>query len=357
MPSGRRWPAGVARRASRATCRSAKATSCCRSISNAPSAARELAGVERVHEILAPLDTTIDRDGRRLELVIPVVRTEGAGVNVAELGRVPPPCEAPPLGGWRTFKLFGPVERQDHLLLQGLRPALDKARAAGEIDAWFFLRYVDGPGQRAHLRLRTRGGGRPIHDFEGRLREALGKARTSGAVTSLETAEYFPERGRFREGELIGLHEIFQADSEAVLGLLRERHDQAVQRAQLFDAIAAGFGLDVAAREAVAAERRAAAERFTESDPDQRQETDAEFRTEGRTLRALLSGDRSELLRNLFERVSAAVAPWPSARQKVLLPTVLHLSSVRYGGADPDGERLGYTFWQRALEGLRRAPR
>jgi hypothetical protein len=40
----------------------------------------------------------------------------------------------------------------------------------------------------------------------------------------------------------------------------------------------------------------------------------------------------------------------------VLLPTVLHLSSVRLGGADPEGERLGYTFWQRALEGLRRAP-
>jgi hypothetical protein len=50
------------------------------------------------------------------------------------------------------------------------------------------------------------------------------------------------------------------------------------------------------------------------------------------------------------------VGGWPSARRALLLPTVLHLSSVRLGGPNPDAERLGYTFWQRALEGLRRAP-
>jgi hypothetical protein len=33
---------------------------------------------------------------------------------------------------------------------------------------------------------------------------------------------------------------------------------------------------------------------------------------------------------------------------------LLHLSSVRLIGPDPDGERLGYTFWERTLEGLRK---
>ena len=42
---------------------------------DAPSAARELAGAARVHEIWPPPGETIDRDGRRIELVVPVVRT------------------------------------------------------------------------------------------------------------------------------------------------------------------------------------------------------------------------------------------------------------------------------------------
>ena len=38
-----------------------------------------------------------------------------------------------------------------------------------------------------------------------------------------------------------------------------------------------------------------------------------------------------------------------------LLPTLLHLSAVRVLGADPDGERLAYTFWERTLAGAAQA--
>ena len=41
------------------------------------------------------------------------------------------------------------------------------------------------------------------------------------------------------------------------------------------------------------------------------------------------------------------------ARARVL-PTLLHLAAVRALGADPDGERLAYTFWERTLQGLRK---
>ena len=186
---------------------------------DAPSAARELAGVARVHEIWPPVGQTIDCDGRRIELVVPVVRTTVRDEPVAALDRVPPPSEAPPLEGWRTFKLFGPEELQNALLLEVVGPVVQDGLAGGEIDSWFFLRYEDGPGRRPHLRLRTRGddlGGR----FERRLRAALDEARAAGALTSLETGDYFPERGRFRNGELDSLHAVFQADSEAVLALL-----------------------------------------------------------------------------------------------------------------------------------------
>ncbi|HXU62739.1 MAG TPA: thiopeptide-type bacteriocin biosynthesis protein [Polyangia bacterium] len=328
----------------------------------APAAARELAGQERVHEIWPPLDTTIDRDGRRLELVVPVVRRADPTPALPDLGRVPPPREAPPLPGWRTFKLFGHADRQAPLLLHAVWPAIDASRAAGEIDGWFFLRYLDGPGRRHHLRVRVHAPDGTPAAFEHRLRAALAEARAASALTSLETAEYFPERGRFQDQELAGLHEIFEADSEATLAFLDESETEnadahpAVERVRLFDAIAAGFGLDAAGREAVAAERRAAAESSTGAGTEERREADADFRAQARTLRAALRGEPAEPLRRLRARVAGAVVGWPSARRALLLPTVLHLSSVRLGGPNPDAERLGYTFWQRAREGLRRAP-
>ncbi len=328
---------------------------------DAPSALAELAGADRVHEIWPPLDATIDRDGRRLELVVPVVRTGASAGALPDLDRVPPPREAPPLAGWRTFKVFGAADCQDPLLLQIVRPAIEAARARGELEAWFFLRYLDGPGRRPHLRLRAHARQDALAAFDDRLRGALAGARVAGAVTSIETSEYFPERGRFRVDEMTGLHQIFAADSEAVLTLLADDGDQpehrAVTRARLFDTLAAGFGLDPTEREAAAAGRRAAAETSTDAGAEQRSLADAEFRAEARTLRAALSAAPPEALGRLRARVAEAVRPWSAARRHALLPTVLHLSSVRLGGPDSDGERLGYTFWQRALEGLRRSRR
>jgi lantibiotic biosynthesis protein len=327
---------------------------------NAPSAPRDLAGVDRVHEIWPPLGATVDRDGRRIELVVPVVRTTPGDQGASELGRVPPPAEAPPAEGWRTFKLFGPGDLQDAVLLEVVEPAVTEATRAGQIDAWFFLRYEDGPGRRPHLRLRARAADGDPTGFERRLRDGLVEARAAGALISVETSDYFPERGRFQAGELDGLHAIFQADSQAVLALLAagDAHP-AVTRARLFDAIAAAFGLDAADREEVAGARRAAAEHAMDPHPDARREDDAAFRAHARELRLAFGEDQHQplgVLPTLRARVAAGVRGFAPARRPVLLSTVLHLSSVRLAGGDPDGERLGYTFWQRAREGLRRAP-
>jgi lantibiotic biosynthesis protein len=325
----------------------------------APGAARELAGVERLHEIWPPLNAVVDRDGRRLEVIVPVVRERRNDAEPLDLARVPPPREAPPLAGWRTFKLFGPTDRQDDLLLDVVRPVVGDALRAGEIDGWFFLRYEDGPGRRPHLRLRVRAPRGNPELFERRLRRALAPARDGGGLASLETTDYFPERGRFRPAELDGLHAIFQADSQAVLALL-QRHDEhpGVMRARLFDGLAAGLGHDRAGREAVARERRTAAEAAMADDDELRRDADAAFRAQGRALRAALAtpaggGDAIDTLR---EEVAAAAGALAPDRRPALLRVLLHLSSVRLAGHDPDGERLGYVFWQRALEGLRRAP-
>ncbi len=328
----------------------------------APDAARALACAGRVHEIWPPLDAVVDRDGRRLEFIVPIARERPAAEPEPELSRVPPPREAPPLAGWRTFKLFGPRGDQDGVLLELVHPTVQDGLRAGEIDAWFFLRYEDGPGRRPHLRLRARSPHGDPAAFEERLRHALAPARDDGALASLETTDYFPERGRFQPGELAGLHAVFQADSEAALALLQRADEHpAVMRARLFDALAGGLSEDRTAREGLARERRTAAERGVADEAAWRREADAAFREHGRALRSALGaaaaagdGGAGEVTATLRERVAAAGLP--AARRLVLLRTLLHLSSVRLAGDDPDGERLGYVFWQRALEGLRRAP-
>ena len=121
---------------------------------------------------------------RRSSRSSPGVVTDSVGPARFGTRRVPPPRLEPPLAGWRTFKLFGASAGQDALLTGTVVPTVAEARAKGEIDAWFSLRYLDGPGERPHLRLRVRGqdGDEPAA-FEQRLRAALRPARAAGTFT------------------------------------------------------------------------------------------------------------------------------------------------------------------------------
>jgi thiopeptide-type bacteriocin biosynthesis protein len=320
----------------------------------APGAAAELTAHDRVFEIWPPLEWTVDRDGRRVEAVVAVVAEASPAPPKPRPGRVSPPRQEPPLSGWRTFKLFGAATRQDALLTATVVPAVNDARAAGEIDAWFYLRYLDGPGSRPHLRLRVRAGAGEPEAFERRLRHALAPARAAGALTSLETGDYFPERGRFSAAALPAVHAIFESDSEAVSGLLADPDlDRIAALPRLFDALAHGLGCNLAARHALARERRRASETWTGIDAESRKESDVAFRHHARALRAAL-GAQPRPLADHEARVVRAAGDLTQIDRRQLLPTLLHLSAVRLVGPDPDAERMGYTFWERALEGLRK---
>jgi lantibiotic biosynthesis protein len=327
-------------------------------------------GSGRIFEIWPPLASVVDSDGRRVEAVVAVVDHDPpAAPDLRAHRRVPPPREAPPLPGWRTFKLFGASTRQDELLQGAVVPAIERAQAAREIDAWFFLRYLDGPGRRPHLRLRVHAVG-PLHAFEDRLRAALGPARADGAVTTLEMGDYHPEWGRFAADELPALHEIFESDSAAVAALLAEPElEPAPRLARAFDALASGLGLPLEQRHALALERRRAAESSTDASDERRREADAEFRRFGHALRAALGDgtiglaqgehrDRATavLAQHRAQVAAASRALLPAARLR-LAPTLLHLCAVRWAGAAPDLERLAYTLWERTLEGLDREAR
>lgn len=334
-------------------------------------AAVDRPGAGRIFEIWPPLASVVDRDGRRVEAVVVVVdRDPPARPDPRAYRRVPPPSQAPPLPGWRTFKLFGASGRQDELLQDAIVPAIRRAQAAREIDAWFFLRYLDGPGRRPHLRLRVHAVGQS-HAFEDRLRAALEPARAAGAVTTLEMGDYHPEWGRFAAEELPALHAIFESDSAAAAALFAEPElEPAPLLTRAFDALVSGLGLDPQQRHALALERRGAAESWTDAADGRRREADAEFRRCGHALRAALGGETTDQARGgsdadrattVLDRHRAQVAAavrelLPAARLR-LAPTLLHLCAVRWTGTDPDLERLAYTLWERTLEGLDRQAR
>jgi thiopeptide-type bacteriocin biosynthesis protein len=341
----------------------------------AAGAAADLGDHERVFEIWPPIDATVDRDGRRLEAVVMLVEQPDAAAAidnarraaaVRAAGVVPPPARAPALDGWRTLKLFGAPGRQDDLLAL-LLPALRAGQHAGEIDGWFFQRYVEGPGTRHHLRVRVRAPGRDAPAaFESRLRDRLAAARAAAIVTGIDVDEYRPEVGRFRPDELAAVHDIFESDSELACALLPAPADPLARVSLLvraFDALAAGLGLPVDTRHALALTRRRAAEKLAGLDDQGRADADAAFRRAGRDLRTALATDgeaahdpgdvAGKLAAHRARTAHAARGVPPDARAR-LIPTLLHLSAVRHLGADRDGERLAYTFWERTLQGLRK---
>ncbi|HEX7599820.1 MAG TPA: thiopeptide-type bacteriocin biosynthesis protein, partial [Polyangia bacterium] len=237
----------------------------------AQDAASELARFAsgRVFEIWPPLNKLPDRGDRRVEAVVAVVHVpEG---NEAEAiaasrraGRVDPPAQTPAPEDWLTFRLYGAVERQASVLFEAVGPTVKAALAAGEIDTWFFLPYLDQPGQRHHLRLRAHALAPGKADaFARRLRRALRPLCARGDVVDVVTAGYFREVARYGGRPLMPAAErLFQASSELVLGVL-EAEDQGegdADRVSLVvraaDGLAIGLGLDLPARQQLARRNR-----------------------------------------------------------------------------------------------------
>jgi thiopeptide-type bacteriocin biosynthesis protein len=349
---------------------------------DATTSAAELVDQARVWEIWPPLGRQVDRDGRRVEAVVALVDRPDAEEADADdriarairaAGRVPPPCALPPPSDWLTFKVFGAPEHQDALLRDAIRPTVAAALREREIAAWFFQRYADGPGRRHHLRVRVRAAtARARAAFTERLAATLTPARVAGAVTTVESGDFHPERARFG-GALAATLAIFQSDSELACALLDEASneeaddvrapDPVVQVVRAFDALARGLGLDLAQRQALARARRLAEEADAPLDDDARTDTDAELRARGRALRAVLdetSEDTSAAARALsahVARTARATKALSREARDALGAALLHLTCVRLVGPDRDLERRAYTFWERTLEGLRASAR
>ncbi len=307
-----------------------------------------------VYEVWPPLDASVDAGGRRLEAIVAVIADDAPAP--APLPRVPPPAETPlGDGGWHTWKLFGAADRAERVLLGAIAPAIEEQERAGELEGWFFLRYVDGPGRRDHLRLRIRTtSDEHAAHFDARLADALDPARAGGDVVSIERATYHREVGRYGADAMDAVERVFQSDSLLVCAL----GDLSIDDFDVdpiewlvcsYDALAAGAGLDGAARHALAARRRHA------HGIDRDDALADEYRARQKSLRARLS-QPSEPFDAHTTRVAAALAPLSPPRRAALLPPLLHLAANRLFGVDAAREREAdaYYLWERTRESLAR---
>jgi thiopeptide-type bacteriocin biosynthesis protein len=306
-----------------------------------------------------------DRSGRRIEAVAAVVdipeedeaKRRGAAIeSTRQAGTVNPPALVPADESWLSFRLYGAADRQAALLFEAVGPTVKSALQAGEIDAWFFLPYVDHPGSRHHLRVRAHASSaRKADGFARRLRRALAPALGRGDLVDVATSGYFRESARYGGPALMpAVERIFQASSDLVLEVLSGEsqgllHDDRVHLAVLAaDSLAGALGLDLSARLDVAGSCRRACATAGMLDEDQAK---LAFRGGGKQLCASLSNPELPVL-VAFRRELSGIQTDLRLALRPRIPALLHVQAVRFFGPDPQAEALAYYLWQRALDSL-----
>jgi thiopeptide-type bacteriocin biosynthesis protein len=279
-------------------------------------------------------------------------------------GRVLPPAQSPPAENWVSFRLYGAVERQDAVLFEAVGPAVRAALAAGEIDTWFFLPYVDQPGQRHHLRVRGHAGSaRKAEAFARRVWRALKPLRERGDVVSVESGGYFREAARYGGLALMpAVERLFQASSELVMAVLEAENqgmaqvDRVTLAVRAADALATGLGLHLDARMGLARRCREACARAGLLDEEHARQ---EYRRWSRPLFAWLAGREDDVFTTALTSLNGtaeSVADSLDARALLLLqrklPVLLHVQAVRLAGANVHAEALAHFLWHRTLEGI-----
>jgi len=224
-----------------------------------------------------------------------------------------------PGGDWLYAKLYGGSATLDHILTGAVAEVVRDATSSGAARSWFFLRYSD-PDH--HLRLRFHGHPERLRDeVFPRLSDAVQLLLCGGEIWKCQFDTY--EREIERYGGLEGLlaaEEIFHADSDASLELLRLLDGDAGRefrwKAALLgiDALFNDFGFDDPQKLATAEQARDAFAREFRSGVAVKKQLGDRFRQERRGLEALLSlspevGAKLQASGRIFTARSARIAP------------------------------------------------
>lgn len=126
----------------------------------------------------------------------------------------------PPGSEWLYIKLYCGTAAADDVLRRVIAPVLDQAIGSGWVDRWFFIRFEDPD---PHLRLRFHGDpGELLGALLPVLRDAADPFLIDETIRGFQLDTYAPEIDRYGGARGASLAEtLFQADSEATLGLLR----------------------------------------------------------------------------------------------------------------------------------------
>lgn len=161
-----------------------------------------------VHQIIVPFT--------RVEAVSSYRPSRGAEASphFGRQGRFAPGSE------WLTAKIYCGTSVADAVLMEAVAAVVQRAMADGAADGWYFLRYFDPD---PHLRVRFHGvPSRLLSEVMPDLHRMLSDFLSDGRVWCLQLDTYQQEVDRYGGAVGIELAErLFQADSEAVLGILR----------------------------------------------------------------------------------------------------------------------------------------
>ncbi len=216
---------------------------------------------------------------------------------------------------WLYLKLYAGASTLEPLLVDVVRPLVDRARASGRVDRWFFIRYED---PNPHLRVRFHGD--PAY-LTGELLAfatvALDRRIDDGVVRRFEIATYDRELERYGGWAGIDLAEqLFEADSDAALAsveLLRDRPEGCVRWALALHGMHTlldDFGLTLPARAALVGEIHSGFSAEHSAGKATERALDARYRKERAMIASLLDVERAPSpFRTLFERRSAIVRP------------------------------------------------
>ncbi|MBZ5523800.1 MAG: lantibiotic dehydratase [Acidobacteriia bacterium] len=238
------------------------------------------------------------------EIVLPLVRERRASEPAQGETAVPAPGITSvaataeeqrsffPGSEWLFAKIYASPANLDHLLLESVKPLVEKVLAAGEADGWFFIRYGD---PQWHLRLRFHGDPQKLSArVLPQLRQSLSEQAGKGNIWRVQLDTYEREIERYGgHGGIVVAERLFQIDSELALALLGSIPDLGSKmRWQIAftsaNQLLAGLGFDIATRRLIVNNMGKSQEKNFSVTQNYRKQISDRFRGERAVLEKLL---------------------------------------------------------------------
>jgi thiopeptide-type bacteriocin biosynthesis protein len=237
----------------------------------------------------------------------------------------------PPGSEWLYLKLYTGKATADKILRETIRPLTEELAASGAIDRWFFVRYGD---PHWHLRLRFHGDShRLISEALPALNQKISAWLDDGRVWRMQLDTYQREVERY--GGLAGVicaEEIFHADSEATLSILRQLlgDEGSLRRWRLalrsVDQLLTDFGFDLQTKHALACVVTDSYARGYRGSKHLKRQAGQKYRGEAKNVAAIIEADADQ--DNVLRPGLAALR----SRSELLGPVVSRLRALEQSG-------------------------